>query len=454
MLKLMKIKKAKISIDKIFQDLEIEFMSKDHTTIHYLVGENGNGKTKILEALHSSITKNNLINKFSVSLNCQIPSSINVTNAKNNEILHSFNKNGISSSNESYYLDDQGRKHAAAFNELKKSVYSSVEVNYSNYDVKSITATTTDSFTPNEVSKNLNSIIPQLLVDIKQQDAVSTENWAKTKGKKADPYPDTEEEWEKAIPELKFTRFKRAYNEIFDNKQFHEIRTQRSYQIIFKDSKGNEVDINDFSSGEKQIIYRLGYLLKNLETLDEGSIFIDEPEISLHPKWQTKFKKLLLDIFKDSNTQIIIATHSPYIFQDLNPVREECILVDRAKNKATQVELILSGQAKSPSMSLVGYKAYGLTSEALHIELYSFLQAKCSNEVHNGDDIKIFELENWLVNQKGYTKNKTHRSASKKETIHTWIRNKIHHADNADRLDYRETDLKESIDKMLEILKN
>ncbi|MBK7680426.1 MAG: ATP-binding protein [Chitinophagaceae bacterium] len=44
-----------------------------------------------------------------------------------------------------------------------------------------------------------------------------------------------------------------------------------------------------------------------------GTIFIiDEPELSLHPKWQEDFLAAV-EALTPKNTQLIIATHSPII---------------------------------------------------------------------------------------------------------------------------------------------
>jgi len=44
-----------------------------------------------------------------------------------------------------------------------------------------------------------------------------------------------------------------------------------------------------------------------------GKIFVvDEPEISLHPRWQEEFLDGVKDLMR-SDTQLIIATHSPAI---------------------------------------------------------------------------------------------------------------------------------------------
>ncbi|MEY4905055.1 MAG: hypothetical protein RLZZ292_2870 [Bacteroidota bacterium] len=61
------------------------------------------------------------------------------------------------------------------------------------------------------------------------------------------------------------------------------------------------------SSGEKQFFSLLVYCL----FLKGTSVFIDEPEISLHPDWQRAFLPLLLQ--QNGNNQFFITTHSDMI---------------------------------------------------------------------------------------------------------------------------------------------
>jgi len=72
--------------------------------------------------------------------------------------------------------------------------------------------------------------------------------------------------------------------------------------------KKNSIDSNFLSSGEKQM---LSFLCYNA-FFRSSPIFIDEPEISLHPDWQ----RLLFSILQsqESNNQFIVATHSPLIY--------------------------------------------------------------------------------------------------------------------------------------------
>ena len=69
-------------------------------------------------------------------------------------------------------------------------------------------------------------------------------------------------------------------------------------------------DINYLSSGEQQILILFSYIAFNSQ---DGRIFIiDEPELSLHIKWQEDFLEKL-DKITPKTTQLILATHSPIL---------------------------------------------------------------------------------------------------------------------------------------------
>ncbi|VVQ10213.1 hypothetical protein PS925_03359 [Pseudomonas fluorescens] len=73
-----------------------------------------------------------------------------------------------------------------------------------------------------------------------------------------------------------------------------------------------EIDVADLSSG--QIALFVGLTILSSSIKDNSLILIDEPEISLHPAWQTLFTKLIFEIGKHfKNCYFIIATHSPLV---------------------------------------------------------------------------------------------------------------------------------------------
>ena len=90
-------------------------------------------------------------------------------------------------------------------------------------------------------------------------------------------------------------------------------RTELNEFYFFKEGAGID-KFNDFSTGEKQLITFLVYSAIELPKNTPSLIIIDEPELSLHVKWQNK---LLKNLLKKDNIKILSATHSPYILNKL-----------------------------------------------------------------------------------------------------------------------------------------
>lgn len=79
--------------------------------------------------------------------------------------------------------------------------------------------------------------------------------------------------------------------------------------IYLKTNQGNKVNIQNLSSGEKQIVTFFAYLIFGLQTSNQSIFIVDEPELSLHLNWQRKFVDSILSI--NDNVQLIFATHAP-----------------------------------------------------------------------------------------------------------------------------------------------
>ena len=73
-------------------------------------------------------------------------------------------------------------------------------------------------------------------------------------------------------------------------------------------TSGVPLKFTELSSGERQLLF---LLLISFVTRDEKSIvYIDEPELSLNIKWQRQLISSILGMVKNTETQLIIATHS------------------------------------------------------------------------------------------------------------------------------------------------
>ncbi|MDN7637133.1 AAA family ATPase [Burkholderia cepacia] len=83
---------------------------------------------------------------------------------------------------------------------------------------------------------------------------------------------------------------------------------QNQYSIMIS-KDGREFSVADASSGEKELLTYL-FTIYGLNVRD-AIIFIDEPELHLHPRWQ----KILMDLFgllaRETGNKFLLATHSP-----------------------------------------------------------------------------------------------------------------------------------------------
>lgn len=183
-------------------------------------------------------------------------------------------------------------------------------------------------------------------------------------------------------------------------------------------------------------------------------LFIDEPEICLHPTGQMKLFDALLEISK--YRQIFVTTHSPYFLNSpyLDKVGIFLFKKENHKNIISKANMDYFFPW-SPTWGEINYKAYNLPTIDLHNELYGYLQEKSGKHTE-----KDFEL--WLETQacskvKSWIKelNGTARP-SYPVTLMTFIRNHIHHPENTTMKNnlYSIGDLNISIEKMIEILKN
>lgn len=450
----MKIKKIKFNKHNLFKDHTIIFENETIPFITFLVGNNGSGKTKVLDFIYKA-----LVEPFGHAGYYEVFITILFSEKEKdefkipeNEVNYLIRKEDGSNHHE--VLSLSGDSINLNIQSISKVVFSTIEVTFNEQNISSVTSKDIDNIKqPKEISKNLATEIPQLLIDISNLDDADISKWFMTNKSKGHPKPFP-------LVGARLERFTNAFHKIYDGeKTFSGIKNEKdAKRIIFTDKNKDEISLNELSTGEKQIIYRIGYILKNLANIHGGIILIDEPEISLHPAWQTKLKDFLFEIFKDYDVQIIIATHSPYIFKNLDENKEFCIKIDRLLPESKKVSMIFPNVTYNPSTQLINYLAYGLFDELLHIELYTLLQIREKRDSINNSPGKQDGIENWLRDPSGgnlpirQTFIRTGQQKQTQETITTWIRNKIHHPYDMSRPTFNSIELKESIDSLIKIL--
>jgi len=95
-------------------------------------------------------------------------------------------------------------------------------------------------------------------------------------------------------------------------------------ELEWAGEKAAKRDLGELSSGQWQLINTLLNLC--LVAKDDTLVLIDEPENSLHPKWQSDFVGLVRKLISHRRgCHVIIATHSPLIAASLLPHEGELI---------------------------------------------------------------------------------------------------------------------------------
>ena len=475
----MKIKKIELQNHPILGNFIFDF-SIDGSVRNFalLVGENGCGKTIFLEAIHKILERgftlwgDGINRKVTIEFNHNEKEKLGLTTniiiIDYDESKHLgnvwerfsfFDKDGNGISNptrEQFYPGSSN-----SFNNVFKCAFSTVEINFSGREVEAIKATTIDSYeaTRSKSTPEIATEIAQLLVDINNQDNAE-------KGKHFDNGKSNKDVEYKS----KFDRFKEAYAKMFEGKELQDVRINNGkYQVLFKDIKQNkEFDISALSSGEKQIVYRVGYLLRNLRGINGGVVLIDEPELSLHPLWQEKYLKFLREVFftgTEVSIQFIIATHSPLL---LKGALDKDVSVHILKKDGLGGAItVTNAQEKgfgllkwSPSWGEICYFAYGLPSVEFHDDLYSTIED--SLKTNPGDKVSQADFEKHIrtkipdIINKNKNKVKWSNGSNNliEETIMTFVRNSIHHPDNKYRPEASPEQIKDSIDIMLGLIKN
>ena len=105
------------------------------------------------------------------------------------------------------------------------------------------------------------------------------------------------------------SKFQNMIDELFSDTGKKIIR--KSNEILFE-QEGDILSPYQLSSGEKQMLVILLTVL--IQDNRPCSLFMDEPEISLHVEWQQRLIALIRAL--NANVQIILTTHSPALIMN------------------------------------------------------------------------------------------------------------------------------------------
>ena len=466
------IQRIKYANHPIMGDLSLSFTDeseKPYATIVF-AGENGTGKTTILRTIASICTK--------LEPHCEIECVLDESDKaklaelgftlaiRNDMITLKTEESRVGVAIVEYQLDTGPLKREIVWSkpqgqgmnmvaDYMSTVVAKFKTNNQEPNLQEVTSTTKLTVDePHESERllyasHLNA--SELLVNINSQDAIELQEKVRNGISVSE-----------ADAENRITRFRTAFANFFDN-QLSFLKVE-NFKIWFSKG-GKKFEINQLSSGEKTIVQYGAFFLKDLNANETFISLIDEPEQSLHPRWEDKILRYYKDVLTKNRqqlSQLFITTHSEYTIKDAYEADDLIIILKRNVNgqiEATpslKLDLFPSG----PTYNEIKYSAFNLITPDFHSELFDYLHRTYLNQGQLTRET-ITEFDNLLAADTACpTTNGITPNIRGDKTLPTYIRNFIDHPSGVDnqnqrcRRKYTDDELKQSIEYLINRVKN
>ena len=442
----MKLRKIKWANHPVLRNLELDFTSPEGNACDTIViaGENGLGKTTILETLYSFL-REGTITPFE-HIEYEVDGGVYKAFPLENTSIHSF-----------FNIEDRAsgtvtpircNRSTTPQNIVNNPLdprhygcaYTKAQAEYVTKKIDRIATSTLDNDAYKDYAKADAASLKQLLVDIQNLDNTEFREFARAHNGDVNLESTFNEQF------AKMQRFASAFNQFFEELTYRGIEQKDGAHEIVFEKHGHLIGLDDLSTGEKQIVFRGTFLLKNLNSMLHGVVFIDEPEISMHPRWQKKILDYYRNLFVSGDNQmaqLIVATHSGGVVASAVATNNARVITLQANGGSVTL-----GEANTPLLfrgnaNEINYLTFGTDATEYHDVLYGCIG-----------------FEGWMGDYKNgratVTYNRQHRDGSvtvENICLSEKIRHMIHHPENAHNAPFTVDEIQESIDTMRNFIK-
>lgn len=332
-----KVKSINISNFKGIQELELDFTYQNSNRLLdniVIYGINGSGKSTILEAIYI----------------CLIVGSVYHKEREDLKRIEDFLINYISLGNEWIYNNEEEFNITIKLTNNKKDLSATLSyhkengLNWNTENASNFSSVLKDSFSYLSSYRLLNPSTVQSAGDWEEIERIE-EDVARRKVRvsrdlrygRTNHFPSLSLQFDnnyrtvkqylinlitdKKVEALTFKnaeildKIKESFKIFFPKKTFLEqlsrTDTTKDYRLMIENEDKSIVDLDQLSSGEREVIAFFTYLCT--KAINNSIIIIDEPELHLHSKWQSIILYAIHKIFP--NVQLFVASHSNEIHQ-------------------------------------------------------------------------------------------------------------------------------------------
>ncbi|MCX6074927.1 MAG: AAA family ATPase [Campylobacterales bacterium] len=191
------------------------------------------------------------------------------------------------------------------------------------------------------------------------------------------------------------------------NKKLQNMFLKRYIDYIdydFVDKNGQE--FHNLSHGQKSIYGQMINLLYKLDMSAERNFlfFLDEPDLSLHPKWQQKFLSDFITTFTSSisgnnkrqqKIHLIFTTHSPFLISDL--ARKNIVFLDTDEKGKSKIAYGLENKDETFGANILTLLSDGFFMEDFMGEFAKRKIQNAINFLNNADSNITSKEEVWSI---------------------------------------------------------
>jgi predicted ATP-binding protein involved in virulence len=365
----MKIRKLQLKNIGVFDDETIEFQpcpAKDKAEIHIFTGQNGTGKTTILQALVSSFDLNGFDKKNEIVVSKEnYERFLFIEDDYDAEFTNSFEKRFKKATSAQISINFEGRKNPVSFastNGILFDINLPLEIShYSNQIAKKLNYKYRFDFVVFAFSgyrqinskrvealyepKDFNPLDQSLefVKDYNQENQININQLiANNISKSAIEKGRNKEKSER------FTKVLSSIEEIITEITGWKIEFDMQTEPVNLVTKvnGEELEFDVLPDGLRSLISWIADLLGRVDLLKWDNdlpifeknliLFLDEIEVHLHPAWQRKVLPIVQKLFK--NSQIFVSTHSPFVVNSVDDAWVYKLELENGKAKVANVE--------------------------------------------------------------------------------------------------------------------
>lgn len=202
------------------------------------------------------------------------------------------------------------------------------------------------------------------------------------------------------------------------------------------DGKEHGYSITNYSSGQQEILLKI----KDIRKMASGTdcVLLDEPETSLHPRWQKEIVNLIKLMISDvdgNSPQIFLATHSEKVLESLIAKDDVLIIRLSKQNGKIKTEAIdeMDLRLPTPTFAELDYVVFHIPSLDYHDQLFTYFGAFFDKDTSTAIDLKVERKCEKVFGKKKIDEYKKERVNTRFTKVYvtkmlpTYIRDFFHH---------------------------